>query len=64
MNTFFWYFELSTLGDLNCLGWLVSWLFWNLLDLLDDLVTLENLTEDNVLAIEMAIGRLARNLGK
>ena len=63
MNTFFWYFELPTLGDLNCLGWLVSWLFWDLFDLLDDLVALEDLAEDNVLAVEVTNARLAMNLG-
>lgn len=55
MDTFFWYWEFSALCDLDCELWLVSWVLWDVLDLLDDLVALEDFSEDDVLAIKMTI---------
>lgn len=56
MYTFFRYLYLATLGDGDFLGWLVSSTFRNVFDLVDDLVALEDLSEDNVLAVQPAIG--------
>ena len=55
MDTFFWDWKLSALCNLNCGLRLVSWVLWDVLDLLDDLVTFEHLAEDDVLSIEMAV---------
>lgn len=52
MDTFGWYFQLSALDNLYGLAWLVSWALWYILDLLDDIVALEDLAENNVLAIQ------------
>jgi len=54
VDTFFWYGELATLGNLYGRFWLVSAALGDVLDSLDDLVALEDFAEDNVLAIEVA----------
>jgi hypothetical protein len=54
VDTFFWYFKLATLDDLDSNHWLVSRPLLNVLDLLDDFIALEDFTEDNVSTIEMA----------
>ena len=50
--TFFRHLELAALGDLDCLGRLVARALGHVLDLVDDLEALEDLAEDNVLAVE------------
>jgi hypothetical protein len=50
--TFFGHFKLAALGDLDCLGRLVARGLGHVLDLVDDLEALEDLTEDDVLAVE------------
>lgn len=54
MDTFFWYWELAALGDLDWRLGLVSTSLGDVLDCLDDLVALEDFAKYNVLAIEMA----------
>ena len=54
MDTFFWHRQLATLGDLDGALWLVSLTLWNVLNGLNDFITLENFAEDNVLAVEMS----------
>lgn len=51
-NTFFRDLELATLGNLDGLLRLVASTLRKVLNLVDDVVTLEDLTEDNVTAIE------------
>jgi len=50
--TFFGHLELAALGDLDCLRRLVARALGHVLDLVDDLEALEDLTEDNVLSVE------------
>lgn len=52
MNTFGRDLELATLGDLDSLLGLVAGKLLDVLDLVDDLVTLEDLSEDNMASIE------------
>ena len=52
VNTFGGYLQLATLDNLDCLLGLVSRLGLGILDLLNDVVALEDLTEDDVAAIE------------
>lgn len=54
VNTFRWDLELSALGDLDCLYGLVASSLGDVFDLLDNLVSLKNLAEDDVAAIEPA----------
>lgn len=54
MNTFFGHRQLSALGDLNRLLGLVARVLLDILDLLDNVVALEDLAEDNVLAVQPA----------
>ena len=54
MNTFRWYLELSALGNLDSLAWLVSSTLGHIFDLLYNLVSLKNLSKDNVAAVEPA----------
>jgi len=54
MQTFCGNLELAALGDGDGILWLVTAALWHVLDLLDDLVTLEHLAEDDVLAVEPA----------
>jgi hypothetical protein len=54
VNTFRWHLELSALGDLDRLDGLVARGLGHLLDLLDDIVAVEDLTEDDVAAVEPA----------
>jgi hypothetical protein len=59
VNTFFWYWELAALYNLDgCLG-LVSWVLGDVLDRLDDFVALEDFAEYNVFAVEVA-GKVSR----
>jgi hypothetical protein len=55
MQTFFWNWQLAALGDLDSLLWFVASALGDVLDLLDDIVSLQNLTEDNMFSIEPAI---------
>lgn len=55
VNTFRGDLELAALENLDRLGGSVAWAGLGLLDLLDDLVALEDLTEDDVLAIEPTV---------
>jgi hypothetical protein len=55
VDTFFWYGKFTTLCDLHWFAWLVSWALWHILDELDDFVSFQDFTEDNVLAIEVAM---------
>jgi hypothetical protein len=64
MDTFWWNLKLSTLHNLDCLCWLIPGLFWNLLNLLNDFVTLENLAKDDVFAVEMTMRVLEMVLSK
>lgn len=50
--TFFWLLKLSTLRNLDCLRRLISHAFGYVLDLLDDIITLNDFSKDNVLAVE------------
>jgi hypothetical protein len=52
VNTFFGYRKLPTLGNLHRLLGLVTRVLLDVLDLLDNVVALEDLAEDNVLAIQ------------
>lgn len=52
MNTFGRDLEFATLGDLDSLLGLIARKLLNVLDLVDDIVTLEDLSEDNVAAVE------------
>lgn len=54
MNTFRWHLELSALGDLDRLDGLVARSLGHVLNLLDDVVSFEDLAEDNVAAVEPA----------
>lgn len=54
MNTFFGHRKLPALGDLHCLLGLVAGVLLDILDLLDNVVALEDLAKDNVLAIQPA----------
>lgn len=51
-DTFFWYWQLATLSDLDGLCWLVPSTLWHIFNLLDNVVSLEHLAEDDVLAVE------------
>lgn len=61
MDTFFWYWQLAALCDLDGLDWLVSWCLWHILNLLDDLVALEDFAEHNVLAVKVTMPQLELN---
>ena len=52
MNTFRWDLELAALGDLDRQGRLVAASSLRVLDLVDDLITLKDLAEDDVSAVE------------
>ena len=54
MDTFFWNWEFATLDDLHWGSWLVSWVLWDVFNLLDNIVALEDFTEDNVSTVEVA----------
>lgn len=54
MNTFFGHRKLPALGDLHRLLGLVAGVLLDILDLLDNVVALEDLAKDNVLAIQPA----------
>jgi hypothetical protein len=54
VDTFFWNWDLATLYDSDCLCWLVSWVLWDVLNLLDDVVALKDFAEDNVSAVKVA----------
>lgn len=54
MNTFFGHRQLPALDDLHRLLGLVARVLVDILDLLDNVVALEDLAEDNVLAIQPA----------
>jgi hypothetical protein len=54
MNTFLGHLELSALGHLDRLNRFVAGALGHVLDLVDNLVSLENLAEDDVAAIEPA----------
>lgn len=54
MNTFRWHLELSALGDLDRLDGLVARSLGHVLNLLDDVVSFEDLAEDHVAAVEPA----------
>ena len=54
MNTFRWHLELSALGDLDCLDRFIARSLWHVLNLLDDVISIKNLAEDDVAAIEPA----------
>lgn len=55
MDTFFWYWQLPTLCNLDWLDWSVSWCLGHVFDLLDDVVALEDLAENNMLSVKMSI---------
>ena len=55
MDTFWWNFEFSAPDDLDIFCWSISASRLNILNTRDYLVTLENLAEDNVRAIEMTV---------
>lgn len=54
MNTFLRHLELAALGDFDCLDGLVARALGNVLDLLHDVVSLEDLAEDDMATIEPA----------
>ena len=54
VNTFRWDLELSALGNLDSLDGLVARSLGDVLDLLDDVISLKNLAENDVAAIEPA----------
>ena len=54
MNTFLGHLELTALGNLDCLDWLVTTALWNVLDLFYNIVSLQDLAEDDVAAVEPA----------
>lgn len=54
MNTFFGHFQLAALRDLDSFLRFVAGSFVNVLDLLDNFIAFENLTENDVLPIEPA----------
>lgn len=56
VDTFFGHRKLPALDDLDRLLGLVAGVLVDVLDLLDDVVPLEDLAEDDVLAIEPAAG--------
>lgn len=47
-------FELPTLGDLDRFGRLVPHAFWHILNLLDHIITFQDFTKDNMLAVQPA----------
>lgn len=51
-DTLFWDLDLSRLGDLHGLLWLVARALGAVLDLLDNVITLEDLAEDDVFAVQ------------
>lgn len=57
VNTFFGHRQLSTLDDLDRLLGLVAGVLLDVLNLLNNVVALEDLAEDNVLAVQPAIFR-------
>ena len=59
MDTFFWYWQLSALCDLDGFDGLVALALGHSLDRLDDFVAFEDFAEYDVLAVEMAIPQLA-----
>jgi hypothetical protein len=61
VDTFFWHRQFPALDDFDRLAGLISWSLGNCLNCLDNLVTLENLAENNVLAIEMTTFQSARH---
>jgi hypothetical protein len=59
VSTFVWLWQLSTLGDLDWLLWSVAWESLCGFNLGDNVHSLENLTEDYVLAIEPAVAKIS-----
>jgi hypothetical protein len=55
VDTFCGHLQLAALGDLDCLHRLVARGGLDLLDLLDDVVSIKDLAEDDVAAIEPAV---------
>ena len=55
VNTFRWDLKLAALGDLDRHGGLVAGSRLRVLDLVDDIITLKNLAEDDVSAVEPPI---------
>ena len=52
VNTFCRYLQLSALYNRHGLGWTVAGAFWNVLNLVDDIIAFENFAKDNVTAIK------------
>lgn len=57
MNTFFGHRQLPALDDLDRLLGLVARVLLDILDLLDNVIALEDLAEDNVLAVQPATNK-------
>lgn len=55
VNTFFGHGQFSALDDLDRLLGLVAGVLVNVLNLLNDIVALEDLAEDDVLAVQPAV---------
>lgn len=55
MNTFLRHFDFTTLVDHNFHRWLIARQFLNVLDFVNDLVTLQNFTKNDMAAVEPAI---------
>jgi len=55
VDTFLWYFQLTTLHDLDGLRRFVAGALGHILDLLDDVVAFKHFTKDNMTAIEPAV---------
>jgi hypothetical protein len=55
VDTFFWDWDLATLSDGHSGCWLVSWVLWDVLNLLDNVVALEDFAEDNVSAVKVTV---------
>ena len=51
MDTFFWHRQLSALFDRDITGWLVSCSLFNILNLLYDLISLEDLAKDDMASV-------------
>lgn len=59
VNTFFGHRQLSTLDDLDGLLGLVAGVLLDVLNLLNDVIALEDLAEDNVLAVQPAVFKIS-----
>ena len=60
MDTFFWNWEFATLDDLHWGSWLVSWVLWDVFNLLDNIVALEDFAKDNVSTVKVTRIMLAQ----